>query len=118
MASTQEILDRHLQCFVGLDLGGIIADYAEDAILFTPMGVLRGREAIKGLFQTLFAEFAKPGFTAAVDKQLVEGEYAYILWSAQSADKTYAAATDTFVVPTGRLPRSPLPLRSRRDKLS
>jgi hypothetical protein len=36
MGSTQEILDHHLLCFTGLDLDGIIADYAPDAILFTP----------------------------------------------------------------------------------
>jgi ketosteroid isomerase-like protein len=103
MASTQEILDRHLKCFVGLDLDGILADYAPDAILFTPAGILKGRDAIQALFQALFAEFAKPGFTAAVDRQLVEGEYAYILWNARSADKTYETATDTFVIRGGKI---------------
>ena len=101
--STQEILDHHLKCFVGVDLDGIIADSASDAILFTPSGTLKGRDAIHGLFQALFAEFSKPGFTAAVDKQSVEGEYAYILWHAQSVDKIYAAATDTFVVRGGKI---------------
>ena len=103
MASTQEILDRHLKCFIGRDFGGIIADYAPDAILFTPAGILKGRDAIQGLFQTLFAEFSKPGFMAVVDTQLVEGEYAYILWNARSADKTYETATDTFVIRGGKI---------------
>ena len=101
--TTKEILERHLNCFVGVDLDGIIADYAPDAILFTPAGTLKGREAIKALFQTLFAEFSKPGFSATVEKQSVEGEYAYILWHAQSADNTYAAATDTFVIRDGTI---------------
>jgi ketosteroid isomerase-like protein len=101
--STQEILEHHLKCFVGVDLDGIIADYAPDAILFTPAGTLKGREAIKALFQTLFAEFSKPGFSATVQKQSVEAEYAYILWNAQSADNTYAAATDTFVIRDGKI---------------
>jgi hypothetical protein len=43
MASTKEILDHHLKCFVGVDLDGI-------------------------------AEFAKPGFSATVEKQSVEGD--------------------------------------------
>jgi ketosteroid isomerase-like protein len=101
--STKEILERHLKCFVGLNLDGILTDYAPDAILFTPAGTLKGREAIKGLFQTLFAEFSKPGFSAAMEKQSVEGEYAYILWNAQSADNTYAAATDTLVIRHGKI---------------
>jgi hypothetical protein len=47
MASTQEILDHHVTCFVRLDLDGIIADYASDAILFTAVGTLKGRDAIQ-----------------------------------------------------------------------
>ena len=103
MASTQEILDHHLLCFTGLDLDGIMADYAPDAILFTPFGTLKGRDAIHALFQNLFAEFSKPGFAAAMEGQFVEGEYAYILWNAQSADKTYETATDTFVIRGGKI---------------
>ena len=103
MASTQEILEHHLKCFLGLDLEGILADYAQDAILFTPLGTLKGRDSIHALFQTLFAEFSKPGFFAAMEGQFVEGEYAYILWNAQSADKTYETATDTFVIRDGKI---------------
>jgi ketosteroid isomerase-like protein len=72
-ATTKEILDHHLKCFVGVDLDGIVADYAPDAILFTPAGTLKGRDAIRALFQTLFAEFAKPGFSATVEKQIRRG---------------------------------------------
>jgi ketosteroid isomerase-like protein len=103
MASTQEILDHHLLCFTGLDLDGIIADYASDAILFTPSGTLKGRDAIHAMFHALFAEFSKPGFSAAMESQFVEGEYAYILWNAQSADNTYEIATDTFVIRGGKI---------------
>jgi ketosteroid isomerase-like protein len=102
-ATTEEILDHHLKCFVGVDLDGIVADYAPDAILFTPAGTLKGRDTIRALFQTLFAEFAKPGFSATVEKQSVEGEYAYILWNARSADNTYEHATDTFVIRGGKI---------------
>jgi hypothetical protein len=33
----------------------------------------------------------------------VEGDYAYILWSAEKADNSYEAATDTFVVQNGKI---------------
>jgi hypothetical protein len=36
-------------------------------------------------------------------QQCVEGEYAYILWSAETADNSYEAATDTFVVRNGKI---------------
>ena len=36
-------------------------------------------------------------------QQWVEGDYAYILWSAETADNSYEAATDTFVVRNGKI---------------
>ncbi len=35
--------------------------------------------------------------------QFVEGDYAYILWSADTADNLYEMATDTFVVRNGKI---------------
>ena len=103
MASTKEVLDHHLSCFGAGDLSGILSDYSPDAVLFTPDGALRGPEAIKPLFQGMFAEFAKPGATFSMQRQSVEGEYAYILWSAETADNVYEMGTDTFVVRDGKI---------------
>ena len=36
-------------------------------------------------------------------QQCVEGDYAYILWNAETADNYYDAATDTFVVRNGKI---------------
>ena len=36
-------------------------------------------------------------------KQIVEGETAYIVWSAETADNVYELATDTFVVRDGKI---------------
>ena len=38
------------------------------------------------LFQALIAEFGKPGAVFSMKQQSVEGEYAYILWTAETAD--------------------------------
>jgi len=103
MASTKEVLDHHLSCFGAGDLSGILSDYSPDAVLFTPDGALRGLEAIKPLFQGMFAEFAKPGATFSMQRQSVEGDYAYILWSAETADNVYEMGTDTFVVRDGKI---------------
>jgi len=46
----------------------------------------------------LFAEFGKPGATFSMKQQFVEGDYAYILWTAETADNVYEVGTDTFVV--------------------
>jgi ketosteroid isomerase-like protein len=98
MASTKDVIDHHLKCFGEGDLKGILSDYAPDAVLFTPDGPLRGPDAIKPLFQAMVAEFGKPGTTFSMKQQFVEGDYAYILWTAETSDNVYEVGTDTFVV--------------------
>jgi len=103
MASAKDVLDHHLRCFGEGDLNGILSDYAADAVLFTPDGPLKGTEAIRPLFQAMFAEFAKPGAAFEMKRQFVEGDYAYILWTAETADNVYELGTDTFVVRGGKI---------------
>ena len=103
MASTKDVLDHHLKCFGEGDLKGILSDYAPDAVLFTPDGPLRGGDAIRPLFQAMFAEFAKPGAAFRMQQQCVEGDYAYILWTAETADNVYEVGTDTFIVRDGKI---------------
>jgi ketosteroid isomerase-like protein len=89
MDSTKDVLNNHLKCFGEGDLKGILSDYAPDAVMFTPDGVLRGVEAIRPLFQRLIGEFGKPGTAFSMKQQFVEGDYAYILWTAETADDVY-----------------------------
>jgi len=63
----------------------------------------RGVDAIRSLFEALIAEFGKPGATFQMKQQLVEGDYAYILWTAETGDNAYELVTDTFVVREGRI---------------
>jgi ketosteroid isomerase-like protein len=103
MATTGDVLDQHLKCFGENDLDGVVADYSPDAVLFVPDRSLKGLDAIKPFFQAFFAEFAKPGASFSMRQRYVEGDYAYILWSAETADNSYEAATDTFVVRDGKI---------------
>ncbi len=103
MASTNEVLNHHLKCFGEGDLQGILSDYAPGAVLFTPDGPLKGADAMRPLFQAMFAEFGKPGAVFNMKQQSVEGEYAYILWSAETADNVYEVGSDTFVVRDGKI---------------
>jgi len=103
MASTKDVLDHHLKCFGEGDLKGILSDYVPGAVLFTSDGPLRGAEAIRPLFQAMIAEFGKPGASFSMKQQSVEGEYAYTLWVAETADNVYEMGTDTFVVRDGKI---------------
>jgi ketosteroid isomerase-like protein len=103
MNATKDVLHNHLKCFGAGDLEGILADYARDAVLFTPNGPLAGIDSIRPLFERLIEEFGKPGATFDMRLQSIEGEYAYILWSAETADNVYEMATDTFLVKEGKI---------------
>jgi len=103
MISTKDVLEHHLKCFGEGDLDGILSGYLPNAVLFTPEGALKGIDAIKALFQALIAEFGKPGTVLSMKQQFVEGDHAYILWTAETADNVYEYATDTFVVRDGKI---------------
>ena len=103
MALTKDVLDHHLKCFGEGDLEGILSDYALGAVLFTSDGPLKGADAIRPLFQAMIAEFGKPGATFSMKQQSIEGDYAYILWAAETADNVYEMGTDTFVVRDGKI---------------
>ena len=103
MASTKDVVDHHLKCFGEGDLKGILSDYAPGAVLFTPDGPLRGADAIRPLLQAMITEFGKPGAVFSMKQQSVEGDYGYILWTAETADNVYEVATDPFVVRDGKI---------------
>ena len=103
MYKTNDVVRHHLQSFGARDLEGILADYAPDAVFFTPGGTLRGRTEIRGLFTAMLEEFKKPGADFTLHQQHIEGDYAYILWTAQTADNIYELVTDTFVVKNGKI---------------
>src|SRR5215469_14478799 len=85
MALTKDVIHRHLKYFAEGDLKGILSDYAPGAVLFTSDGPLRGTDAIRPLFEAMIAEFGKPGAAFSMKQQFVEGDYAYILWTAETA---------------------------------
>lgn len=103
MMSTSDVLDRHLESFAGYDVDGLLADYSSDAVFFAPTGLLKGPKAIRPLFEALVSEFAKPGSSFTMQHRSVDGDHAYILWTAETADNSYEFATDTFLVRDGKI---------------
>jgi len=101
--TTQDVLQHHLDCFGKGDLDGIMADYTAASRLFTPNGVLKGLDPIRQLFTTLFREFTKPGLSFDMTRQDVDGDTAYIVWKAETADNRYELGTDTFVIKEGKI---------------
>jgi len=100
---TADVLGRHLESFGKGDVAGLVADYAADAKIITAMGTLEGTDAIKGLFDGMTAEFAKPGMKFEMKHMTVEGDVAYFVWSGETADNTYELAADTLIIVDGKI---------------
>ena len=103
MPTTNDVVNQHMKCFSERDLNGVLADYSPEAVLFVPSGPLRGVAEIKPFFQAFLAEFSRPGARFSMQQQYTDGDYAYILWNAETADNSYEFATDTFVVRNGQI---------------
>src|SRR5215475_902873 len=103
MKSTKEILENHQKALKRGEIYEVMSDYAPGAVLFTKDGMLKGSDAIRHLFETFIAEFAKPGTTLNRKQALVDGDYAYVVWTAETTDNVYEMATDTFVVMDGKI---------------
>ena len=103
MRSTKDVVDHHIKCFSEFDLEGILSDYAPDAVFFTPEGPLKGVDAIRSLYEAMLAEFRKPGMTIEMKQLSVEGDHAYALWTAETADNVYELGTDTQTIRDGKI---------------
>ena len=101
--TTQDVLTHHLACFGKGDLNGIMEDYTAASRLFTPNGIRRGASEIRELFVTMFSEFAKPGMSFEMLRQDIDGDTAYIVWKAETADNRYEFGTDTFLIKDGKI---------------
>jgi ketosteroid isomerase-like protein len=103
MSSTQSVLDHHLEMFGEGDLDGIMEDYATDAVFVSSDGVLEGPEEIRAMYVDLLGEFDDPSVSFSLEQQLVEDDYAYIRWTAETPANVYEFASDTFVIKDGEI---------------
>ena len=103
MESTEQVLQHHLKAFGDTNIQEFMADYASDAVLFTPSGPLKGHDAIRPAMEGVLAEFGKPGTEFSMKQQTVEGDHAYLVWTAETADNVYDLGTDSFVIRNGKI---------------
>jgi ketosteroid isomerase-like protein len=99
---TERVVRRHLQAFIeqqGLD--AILSDYADEACFLSEAATYRGKQAIRGFFESFMASLPPRAVSDFALRSLrVEGDIAYIVWS---AGQELPLGTDTFVVHDGRI---------------
>ena len=111
-SGTEAVLEHHLASFNALDMDATLADYAPDAVFISPLGTVRGTDGIKAVFEEMMAEFGQPGTSFEILKQIIEGDIAYIIWKAETADNLYEFGTDTFLIRDGKILQQTLALKA------
>ena len=102
--TTREVLDHHLKTLGAGDLDGLVSDYTDDSIIIGPDGVVRGRKAIRQMFEFFLSGLLKPGtYDFGVDKLHVDGEIVFIMWHADCQEANIPFAADTFVIKRGKI---------------
>lgn len=101
--TADELLGQHLERFGRGDIDGLMSEYADDVTFFTQQGVLRGKDAIRPLFEAMIEEFSLPGVEFELTARHATADHAYIAWRASTPRHTYALGTDTMVVQGGKI---------------
>lgn len=90
-----ETLQAHFAAIAAGDPDRVVADYADDAVLLTTDGLLRGRDAVHDAFAGIFG--ALPNAVVDAESVLVDGEVAFVTWTAEADGGRLTDGVDTFV---------------------
>lgn len=100
---TKEVLDHHWKAFIQNDMEAVMADYTEESVLITPDKTFKGLDEIRTNFENAFGAFPKDQTAFQLNKSVVEGDVAYILWQAKTPTFNLSYASDTFIIRDGKI---------------
>jgi ketosteroid isomerase-like protein len=101
MSVAQKFANERLINFQAGNTQALVAQYAPDAIVITPAGVLRGHEQIAGMIEGILKEFGQPGVTFTLLTNVAEGDVVSFTWRARTADNDYDLGAETYVLANG-----------------
>ncbi len=99
--TAQEVLDHHVRVLADGLVDEVVDDYAPDAVILTSDGAVRGHEEITRFFANSVANVLPPSSAQVMLHKAVEGELAFIIWSAESPFYSFPFGTDTFIIRDG-----------------
>jgi ketosteroid isomerase-like protein len=95
----EEIFQHHVEALGAGDLDEIVADYADDAVLITPAGTLRGSDSIRAAFTQLLADIPDAAWT--LKTTIYEGDVLFLEWAADAGATFVEDGIDTFIFSGG-----------------
>lgn len=99
--STESVVAHHMQSGNNRNVEEVMRDYADNAILISPDGVYKGKQAIRKSYEQLVAQGSESVITA--DRKVFEGEVGYVAWSMNAGQGPAVHGSDTFIVKNGKI---------------
>ena len=99
--TTQEIFEHHVGAVGAGDLDALLEDYAEDAIVITRQGTVRGRPAIREAFTGMLGQIPDAKFD--MHTQVFADDVLLVEWSAAGSRARIPDGVDTFVFRDGEI---------------
>lgn len=101
--SIQDVLNHHMTCVSRSDVDGIMEDYTDSSILFSPDGPLQGMAAIRQFFVTLTTEMMPAGTNFVSVRHDAVGDTVFLLWHAESNTMKFHLGAETLVIREGKI---------------
>jgi hypothetical protein len=100
--TTTDVLQDHLvKRLVGDVDGDIAANFADDILILSSFGVFKGRDGVRESAATLQRLVGEAVFH--YNRTLIEGDYGFLDWSAESDHTVVRDGADSFVVEGGKI---------------
>src|SRR6476469_5614513 len=100
--STREVLEDHLRLRLEGEIEeDITRNYAEDVVLLTSFGVFRGQEGVRQSAQLLLEQL--PCIRYQYRTRMVDGEMAFLEWTARCRVARVDDGADSFLIRNGRI---------------
>lgn len=101
--SVVEVLSHHMTCVARGDVAGIMEDYTDTSVLFSPDGIADGRATIERFFSALTSSMMPPGTLFQPVRQDVRGDTAFLMWQADSPTMKFHMGAETLVIRDGKI---------------
>jgi len=100
--SPDEVLDDHLRLRAAGDLETDLAhNYSPGVVVLCEYGALRGRDAMRKSAADLSHQLPNARFDYKM--RVTDGEFGYLLWSAESDGLRVPEGADSYVIRNGRI---------------
>lgn len=101
ISTTEQVVAHHMQSGNDRNVEEVMRDYDDNAILISPDGVYKGKQAIRKSYEQLVAQGSDSIITA--DRKVFEGEVGYVAWSMNAGQGPAVHGSDTFIVKNGKI---------------